>query len=178
MSMPFWNNASPRNRRLITIALVLIASVITTGLSTLSPMSQQDAETTYNELNQTVTSMKENGALLQDIFGNNLMITVMMFIPFIGPILGFYAFYNTGVVIGAAGIVHGFHPLIGFAILWLTPIAWLEFAVYSTAIAASLWLTWRLMHGGVMHEFVNASKFLSICTVILLLSAIIESALV
>ena len=178
MGMPFWNTASPRNKRLITIILVLIASVVATGLSTLTPMSQQDAETTYNQLNQTVTSMKENGALLQDIFGNNLMITVMMFIPFIGPILGFYAFYNTGVVIGAAGIVHGFHPLIGFASLWLTPIAWLEFAAYSTAIAASLWLTWRLMHGGAMHELVNTSKFLSICTLILLLGAIIEAALV
>jgi len=178
MGMPFWNTASPRNKRLITIILVLIASVVATGLSTLTPMSQQDAETTYNELNQTVASMKENGALLQDIFGNNLMITVMMFIPFIGPILGFYAFYNTGVVIGATGIVHGFHPLIGFASLWLTPIAWLEFAAYSTAIAASLWLTWRLMHGGAMHELVNTSKFLSICTLILLLGAIIEAALV
>ena len=176
--MSFWNNASPRNRRLITIALVFIASVIATGLATLTPMSQHDAETTYDELNRTVISMKENGALLQDIFGNNLMITVMMFIPFVGPILGFYAFYNTGVVIGATGIVHGFNPLIGYATLWLTPIAWLEFAAYSTAIAASLWLTWRLMHGRGFHELVNTSKSLSICTLILLLSAIIEAALV
>jgi hypothetical protein len=176
--MSFWNNASPRNRRLTTIAVVFVASVIATGLATLTPMSQHDAETTYDELNRTVISMKENGALLQDIFGNNLMITIMMFIPFIGPILGFYAFYNTGVVIGATGIVRGFNPLIGYATLWLTPIAWLEFAAYSTAIAASLWLTWRLMHGRGSHELVNTSKFLSFCTLILLLSAIIEAALV
>jgi len=178
MGLSFWNNTSPRNKRLITIAMVFVSSAIATGLATLTPMSKQDAETTYDQLNQVVTSLKENGSLLQDIFGNNLMITVIMFIPFIGPILGFYAFYNTGVVIGATGIVHGFHPLIGYAALWLTPIAWLEFAAYSTAIAASLWLTWRLMHGGGMHELVNTSKFLSVCTLILLFSAIIEAALV
>jgi uncharacterized membrane protein SpoIIM required for sporulation len=178
MDMPFWNNVPPRRRRLIVIALVFVASVVATGLSTLTPMSKQDAEATYNQLNQTVTTMKESGALLQDIFGNNLMITVMMFIPFIGPILGFYVFYNTGVVIGAESIHSAVHPLLGFGSLWLLPVAWLEFAAYSTAIAASLWLTWRLMHGGAKHELLNTSKFLSICTLILLLSAIIETALV
>ncbi len=177
MGVSYWNK-SPRKMRLISIALVFVASVTVTGLATLTPMSKQDAEITYDQLNMTVTSMKENGVLLPNIFGNNLMITVMMFIPVIGPILGFYAFYNTGVVIGATGIVYGLHPLVGYAALWLTPIAWLEFTAYSTAIAASLWLTWRLVQGRGMHELVNTSKFLSVCTLILLLAAIIEAALV
>ncbi len=178
MSMPFWNNASPRNKRLITIIVVFIASAVAMGLSTLTPMSQQDAESTFNQLNQTVTTLKDNGGILQFIFGNNLMITVMMFIPFIGPLIGFYVFYNTGAVIGAQSVHYGLHPLIGFASLWLTPIAWLEIAAYSTAMAASLWLSWRLMHNGAKHELVNTSKFLSICTLILLLGAIIETAMI
>lgn len=177
-SMPFWNSASPRNKRLITIALVFIAAAVAMGLSTLTPMSHQDAESIFNQLNQTVTTLKDNGGILQYIFGNNLMITVMMFIPFIGPLIGFYVFYNTGVVIGAQSIHYGFHPLVGFAGLWLTPVAWLEFASYSTAIAASLWLSWRLLHNGAKHELGNTSKFLSTCTLILLLGAIIETLMI
>jgi len=172
------SNKKPRNKRLMAIALVFIASAVVMGLSTLTPMNRDDAEVIFSQLNQTVTSMKESGSVVQGIFGNNLMITVMMFIPFIGPILGFYVFYNTGVVIGAAGIHHGFHPLIVFTSLWFTPIAWLEFAAYSTAIAASLWLTWRLFHGNFRHEIINTSKFLSLCTTILLIGAIIEALMI
>jgi uncharacterized membrane protein SpoIIM required for sporulation len=176
--MPFWTDASSFNKRLITIALVFIAAMIAMGLSTLTPMSSQDAENTFNELNQTVTTLKDNGLSLQYIFGNNLMITVMMFMPFIGPLIGFYVFYNTGVVIGAQSIHFHVHPLAGFAVLWLTPVAWLEFVSYSTAIAASLWLSWRLMHNGARHELGNTSKFFSVCTLILLLGAIIETLMI
>lgn len=176
----FWNNTSPRRKRLMTIAMVFIVSAIMMGISTLTPLSRQNADSIYNELNQTVSTAKDSGNLLQYIFGNNLMITIMMLIPFIGPFLGFYAFYNTGVAIEALSIAapHPIPPLVAYVSLWLTPVAWLEFAAYSTAIAASLWLTWRIMHQGAGHELVNTSKFLSVCTLILLLGAIIETAMI
>jgi len=167
-----------RNTRLIGIVLVFIASAIVTGLATLTPMSHDDANVIFDQLNQSVNSMKESGSVVQGIFGNNLLITVIMFMPIIGPILGFYIFYNTGAVIGAASIVHGFNPMAVFISLWLTPIAWLEFAAYSTAIVASLWLTWRMFHGDFRHELVNTSKFLSVCTLILLFGAIIEAMMI
>ena len=178
MAARFWNNASPRRKRLVTIVIVFIVSAIMTGISTLTPLSRQSADSIYNELNQTVSTAKDSGDLLQYIFGNNLMITIMMLIPFIGPVLGFYAFYNTGVAIGATSIVKGYPPLAVYVSLWLTPVAWLEFAAYSTTIAASLWLTWRIMHQGARHELVNTSKFLSVCTLILLFGAIIETVIV
>ncbi len=174
----FWNDASPRRKRLMTIVIVFIVSAIMMGISTLTPLSRQSADSIYNELNQTVATAKDSGNLLQYIFGNNLMITIMMLVPFIGPFLGFYAFYNTGVAIAATSIVKGYPPLAVYVSLWLTPVAWLEFAAYSTAIAASLWLTWRIMHLGARHELVNTSKFLSVCTLILLLGAIIETAMI
>jgi len=178
MSLRFWNDAPPRRKRLMIIVLIFVVSAIMVGISTLTPLSRQSADLIYNELNQTVTTAKDSGNLLQYIFGNNLMITIMMLIPFIGPFLGFYAFYNTGVAIGATSIVKGYPPLAVYVSLWLTPVAWLEFAAYSTAIAASLWLTWRIMHQGARHELVNTSKFLSVCTLILLLGAIIETAII
>lgn len=178
MAPRFWNNTSPRRKRLMTIVLVFIVSAIMMGISTLTPLSRQSADSIYNQLNQTVSTAKDSGNLLQYIFGNNLMITIMMLIPFIGPFLGFYAFYNTGVAIAATSIVRNYPPLVVYVSLWLTPVAWLEFAAYSTAIAASLWLTWRIMHQGAGHELVNTSKFLSVCTLILLLGAIIETPIV
>jgi uncharacterized membrane protein SpoIIM required for sporulation len=178
MAPRFWNNTSPRRKRLMTIVLVFIVSAIMMGISTLTPLSRQSADSIYNELNQTVSTGKDSGNLLQYIFGNNLMITIMMLIPFIGPFLGFYAFYNTGVAIAATSIVKSYPPLVAYVSLWLTPVAWLEFAAYSTAITASLWLTWRIMHQGARHELVNTSKFLSVCTLILLLGAIIETVIV
>ena len=178
MAPRFWNDTSPRRKRLMTIVLVFIVSAIMMGISTLTPLSRQSADSIYNQLNQTVSTAKDSGNLLQYIFGNNLMITIMMLIPFIGPVLGFYAFYNTGVAIAATSIVRSYPPLAVYVSLWLTPIAWLEFAAYSTAIAASFWLTWRIMHQGARHELVNTSKFLSVCTLILLLGAIIETVIV
>ena len=178
MTPRFWNDTSPRRKRFMTIVIVFIVSAIMTGISTLTPLARQSADAIYNELNQTVSTAKDSGNLLQYIFGHNLMITIMMFIPFIGPFLGFYAFYSTGVVLAATSIVGNYPPLVVYVSLWLTPVAWLEFAAYSTAIAASLWLTWRIMHQGAGHELVNTSKFLSLCTLLLLLGAIIETAMI
>jgi len=178
MAPRFWNSTSPRRKRLMTIVMVFIVSAIMMGISTLTPLSRQSADSIFKHVNETVSTAKDSGNLLQYIFGNNLMITIMMLIPFIGPFLGFYAFYNTGVAIEATSIVKSYPPLAVYVSLWLTPVAWLEFAAYSTAIAASLWLTWRIMHQGARHELVNTSKFLSVCTLILLLGAIIETIMV
>jgi hypothetical protein len=101
-----------------------------------------------------------------------------MFIPFIGPILAFYFFYNTGVVFEALGIANNINPAGLFFTTFLTPVAWLEFLAYSTAIAGSIWLSVRILQGKTRHEVVNTAKFVSICAVVLLIGAVIEAVLV
>lgn len=177
MSLEFWKKASPMRRRIITIVLIFVVIVILTDLATLTPMDEKTATETYNDANQTFNALKTNDSLLQFIFGNNLMVTMLMFVPFIGPIFGFIALYNTGVVIEAELIALHIPPTAGFFVVFLTPVGWLEFAAYSTAIAGSVWLSARISQKRAKHELANTAKFIAVCAVILLISAIIEAAM-
>lgn len=178
MSLTFWKSSSPLMKRIITIIIVFICAVVITAIGTLTPMEQQEANELSNELNQLVDTLKENGVLLQYIFGNNFMLALLMFVPIAGLIFGGYVLYNTGVVIAAIAMSKGFHPTLIFLVLFITPIAWLEFIAYSIAMSESVWLTRRLLQRRGKHELINAAKFISICTVILLISAIVETVMI
>lgn len=167
-------------KRIVTIIILFIAAVIASVLGTLTQLTAQDAQTINNDLNSTVSSLEANGALLQYIFGNNFEITLIMFIPFIGPIFGLYVLYNTGVAIVAQTMAQSFQlsPTAVFFSLFLTPVAWLEFIAYSTAMAANVWLSYRIVQGSWRHELSNTTKFIAICAILLLSGAIIETALI
>jgi Na+/melibiose symporter-like transporter len=178
MSWDFWKSASPLVRRIITIAIVFIFAVIITTVGTWAPIEEQEAKDIDNEMNQTVNSLKTNDALLQYIFGNNFMFTLIMFVPIIGVVFGGYVLYSTGAVIAAIAISNQIPPALSLIALFLTPIFWFEFAAYSTAMAESLWLTYRLWQRRGKHELVNACKFISVCAVVLLVAASIETIMI
>ncbi len=180
LSMKFWQNLSPMGKRVVAIAIVFIVAVIASVIGTLTPLTASDAQSLNDELNSTVSSLETNGALLQYIFGNNFEITLIMFIPFIGPIFGLYVLYNTGVAIVAQTIAQSFplSPTGVFFSLFLTPVAWLEFIAYSTAMAANVWLSYRIVQGRWRHELANTTKFIAICAVLLFVGAIVETALI
>lgn len=178
MSLNFWKNASTRRKRIYTIVGIFILSVIFTALGTLVPISSQDATNISNDLNSTVQSLKENGALTTYIFGNNFMICLIMFIPIAGPILGFFILFNTGTAISAIAMTEGYSPYVALIAQFATPIIWLEFAAYSTAIAGSIWLTRRILQHRGKHEFRNTCLLVTICGIILLISAYVETAFI
>ena len=178
MSLGFWNNLSPRGKRILTIALIFVAITITTGLALLTPVTHQQAVDTNNEINQTVQALQAHDSLLTGIFGNNFFLTMIMFIPFIGPVIGFIIFYNTGVVLESEAIALGYPPSMTFLTQFLLPIIWLEFIAYSTAMAASIWLSARMLQRSFKHEIINTAKFVALCAVILLVSAVIETAII
>jgi hypothetical protein len=155
-----------------------------TALATLTPMDQQTALQIDGNVSQNVEALKANDTLLQDIFGNNFFLTMLMFIPFLGPVVGGIIFYNTGVVLEGRLIAANvnqhmnFPPLLGFFSQFILPVIWLEFIAYSTAMAGSIWLSIRLVNGNFRHELNNTAKFISLCAVILLVSAIIETVLI
>jgi hypothetical protein len=178
MSLEFWKKASPMRKRIITILVIFVAIVILTAIATMTPIDETQARQTYNDLNQTVNDLKNNNALLQFIFGNNFELTLIMFVPFIGPIFGFYVLYNTGVVLEASAIAQNLPPTLSYVVLFLTPVVWLEFAAYSTAMAGSIWLSARIIQNRAKHELTNTAKFIAICAVLLLLGAIVETVLI
>jgi hypothetical protein len=178
MSLDFWKNASPLVRRIMTIIITFIFAIIITAAGTLMPIEETEAKDISNELNQTVNLLITNNLLLPYIFGNNFMLTLIMFVPVAGLIFGGYVLYSTGFVIAADAVAKGYNPILVFLFLFLTPILWLEFMAYSTAMAESLWLARRLWQRRGKHEIINACKFISVCAVILLVSAVIETIMI
>jgi uncharacterized membrane protein SpoIIM required for sporulation len=142
------------------------------------PMDAQEAEQISSDLNQTVTLFSENGALMPYIFGNNFFICLLMFVPIVGPLLGCYILFNTGAAIGAIAAVEGYPLILAFVALSWSPHAWLEFAAYSISMGESVWLFRRILQGRGKHEFKNACLFITICAVLLLVGAVVETALI
>ena len=147
-----------------------------TCVGTLTPLSKQEAE----EINQDLENLRENISV-QYIFGNNLLICLVMFIPIVGPIFGLYALYNTGVVIEAqivAASSTGLSPILVFFVLFLFPFTWLEFISYSTAFAESVWIIRRFTQRLGRREIKNAAVLIAIVTILLLIGAVIETVLI
>jgi hypothetical protein len=177
MSLSIWRNASPIHKRILSIVAIFIVAIMITVIGSLMPMDPQQAKDISNNLNQTVNTMKQDDTLLPYIFGNNFMICLLMFIPVIGPLLGFYILFNTGTVIGAISTAEGISPIIALA-LTLIPIGLIEFTAYSTAMTESIWLFRRITQKKGIHELKNTCVFISIAAVLLFLGAVIETILI
>ena len=152
-----------------------MVGLIVTGIGTITPLSTQGAD----QINQQINQVRANVSV-QYIFGNNLMICLIMFVPIIGPIFGLYALYNTGVAIEAQVIAgsSGVPAILAFAVLFIFPFTWLEFISYSTALAESVWLTRRSMQGLIRKEMKNAAVLIAIVAILLLVGAAIETWLI
>jgi len=173
LALDFWKSATTRIKKILTIAAFFLLSLIITIAGVLTPLSPSEASDIKQELEQ----MRENISV-QLIFGNNFMICLAMFIPVAGPVFGCYVLYSTGVVIAAESLSEGLPPLIVFLFLFAFPFTWLEFLAYSIAFAQSVWLTRRIIQHRGKRELVNTCILISICAVMLLIAAIIETALI
>jgi len=178
MSIKMWTNASSRRKRIYTIIAVFIVSIIITGVGALVPVDQQTANQIDNEINQTRETIGAQGNLTQYIFGNNFLICLLMFIPVIGPLLGMFILFNTGVAVSAISTAEGYPSSLVFVSLFLTPHFWLEFAAYSVAMAASTWLFWRLITRRGLREIRVTCVFIAICAVLLVAGAFVETWLI
>ena len=173
LSFKFWQTSSSKGKRIITIIILFTFSLIATIAGILTPLSNEDAQSLNQELEQVRESVT-----VQYIFFNNFLICLAMFIPFFGPILGFYAFYNTGVYVAASSITLGAHPIIGFLSLLILPVFWLEFLAYSIALAESVWLVMKAIQGKLRSELPKTGILIAMCAVILITAAIVEMILI
>jgi hypothetical protein len=173
-----WDKSSSKRKRIFSALIFLVISILITSLGMLVPLNQEEAELINNNLNQTVNSLRLEGGMVQFIFGNNFMICLFMFIPIIGPLLGFFALFNTGIAINAISIAESYPPVLVFVALFITPIAWIEYAAYSTAISESVWLFKRILEKRGRKEFRITCIFIALCAILLLLGAIVETAII
>jgi len=172
----FWKRSSSRRKRIITVAVFLLLWQVATGVGLLTHLSQQDA----NSINQEIDQERAT-ASVENIFGHNLILCLATFVPIGGPIFGFFSSYSSGVVIVAQSMspqAQGLPPWLLLLLYFLIPIYWLENISMSVGLAESVWLIRRTMQGYGKRELRNAAVLIAIVTLILLVSAIIEIALI
>ena len=171
--LSFWRSASSKRKRIYSIIFIFVIAFIVTVVGSYLPLNHQDAMTISNQLNETLNTHKSDNTLTQYIFLNNFSICLLMFVPIIGPLLGMFILFDTGVALGAISSMLGYPVGIGLISLMLTPVFWLEFAAYSTAMAESVWLFRRLTQKRWLH-LKNTAMFIGICAGLLIVGAIIE----
>src|SRR4030067_1042031 len=178
MNLGIWKNASPKRKRILSAIIMFIIVVVVTVSGSLMPVDPQQARQINDELNQTVTTAQQDGTLVQSIFSNNFLISLIMFVPVLGPVFGFYVLFSTGTAINAIAIAQGYPLFLVLFALVLTPVFWLEFAVYSTALAESIWLFRRILQGRGLRELKNLGILVAVCAGLLFLGAVIEAWLI
>lgn len=142
--LSFWTKASPKKKRLYSLIFIFILSVVVTLAGTMVPLSADDANTIYGQVNQTLAENRDLASLTGAIFVNNFMLCLIMFIPIAGAVFGFFTLFATGTAIGAISMVQGIPVLFQFLVLVITPIFWIEFIAYSIGMSESIWLFRRL----------------------------------
>ena len=170
--------ASRRSRFILFLAILFLC-ILVTSAGALSSVDNSQAQLIAKDFKEMEKMLQTAG--IQLIFGNNMMYCLAMFIPFIGPISGFYVLYSTGRVLAALGCVLGTDPLLLFLNLMIYPHAWLEYVSYSLAISEGIRLSFYILKyrfRGLKVEIANVAKYISLCAVLLLLGAFIEMMLI
>ena len=169
----------PRKNRFLSFLGILLLTIAVTFAGALSKVDGSEAQVMVEDFKEIEKMLQIAG--IQLIFGNNMMYCLAMFIPFLGPLNGFYVLYSTGRVLAALSYVLEADPTFLFLNMLIYPHAWLEYVSYSLAISESMWLSFHVLKfrlKGIRAEMMNAAKLISICAVLLLAGAFIEMALI
>ncbi|MEM2936609.1 MAG: stage II sporulation protein M [Candidatus Bathyarchaeia archaeon] len=159
----------PISKRLAVI-IVFVILIAVTFVGANSPIDPSEAGGIVEEIENMVPS-------LQLIFGNNFMHCLIMFTPVLGPVWAGYVLYSTGKVFAAFGYVSKISPNLLFGITFLFPHAWLEYLAYTLAVSQSIWLVLMAWQHQLRAELKNLYKMVTVCALLLLLAAFIETLL-
>lgn len=177
--LPFWNNASPKRKRIYSIIFMFILAVLATMLGTLVQLSPADAKAISDSVNDITPDVPT-------IFINNFFLCLLMFIPLVGSFIGLFVLFSTGVAIraildtqSASGAAVSAFPSISptIAILGLIGVGLtflLEYVSYSIGIAESVWLFRRLTQRR-WRELKNTGILIGIVAALLITGAVVET---
>jgi hypothetical protein len=142
--LSFWKNSSTKRKRLYSLIFIFVMTIVATFAGTLVPLSAEEANTIYGQVNQTLSENRDMASLTGAIFVNNFTLCLIMFIPVAGAVFGFFVLFSTGTAIGAISMIQGMPAGITLVLLMITPIFWIEFTSYSLGMTESIWLFRRL----------------------------------
>jgi hypothetical protein len=162
---------SDLRKRIFAIVVFFIFSLASVFSGTITAnVSIQEAKRLQDELDEEFQRMNDP----RFIFGNNLIHTLVMFTPLMGPVWGCFVLFNTGRIIAFFSIAEGVPAMLTFMLLLINPILWLELGVYSTAMAQSVLLLIRIIQRRGVREAIRTCIVITACVVVLLISAIAE----
>jgi len=171
--LSFWRNASAKRKRLYSIGLVFVVTILVMALGSSTTLSQAQADFISGNVNRTLNEQLANGNLIPFIFVNNFQIALLMFFPLAGAALRLLTLFNTGIVLSALAMVNSYPAYVAFLGLMATPVFWLEFAAYSIAMAESIWLFRQLLHRR-WEELKLVVMSIGICALVLAIGAVVE----
>ena len=160
--------------RLYLILIFLITSIVVCASGTFMPVDVEYANQTVQEFEKA----KEYIATVPYVFGNNFMHCLIMFVPVAGIAYGMFVLFNTGYHIAMFAILEEYPPALVFLSYFLLPFFWMEFISYAIAMSESTILTFRLLKGEFRSKLYETYKWIAICALILLASAVIEVIMV
>ncbi len=187
----FWLSASKRRKRIYSVSFMLILAVSATALGLLVPMDPATAKIITDQLNETVTQGRANGTLNQDIFFNNFLLCLAMFIPLAGAAFGLLILFNTGQAfravfeVQAAGLANpsvtptplpSISPSIAvIALIGVGAVFLLEYVSYSIGMTESIWLFRRLLQNRWRGELKYMLIFMGTVALLLIIGAVVET---
>jgi hypothetical protein len=157
--------------RLLFAVILLIAAILATALGVLS--SSADVTEAQQQREEMLADFERTNDP-RFIFGNNLFLTLLMFVPIVGPIWGFLVLFNTGSIIALISIAEGIPPILTYLLLFLMPVFWLEFAAYALAMAQSMILFLKMLQRKCKQEVSRTCVVITLCTLILFIAAVVE----
>jgi hypothetical protein len=159
-----------RTRIVITVVFFVVALIATMVGAIVLTIDMSDAQKLKGQIEEEFSLFNDP----RSIFGNNFAYTLVMFIPIVGPIWGNFVLFNTGAVVAIFGVAEGIPPILLLLFLLFTPVFWLEFGVYSVAMAQSVVLFIQMLRHRGREEAMRTCVVIAVCAVVLLLSAVIE----
>jgi hypothetical protein len=173
---------SNRQRIAIFTAILSLAIALTFIASTLPATSSYGREIS-EELNSSV-NVSDPFDTATGIAGHNLILSMLMGIPFVGVIIGLAIMGNTGYAISALtsfqapGSGIKITGPVAFSTLALLPFFWLEFISYSIMMTQSITLGYSLIRGGAREEGKRTLMTLGIVTLLLVVGGFIEALII
>lgn len=147
----------------VLLYLILIAGAFT-------PLSRSEAEERMRTLNELTSSI--NSPL--QIFANNFLVSLLMLVPFIGPPVGAFVIYNTGLFFSALSIVNDIPPIVAIVTPLITIYGALEFVAYGFFFHHGLRFSYTLLRRRFREELRPALFMIAIGAIVLLSAALLE----
>lgn len=150
----------------------LILFIVGLYLGSITPLSRSEASTIVEEARSAITPTAPGIAF------NNIRITLAFFIPVFGTALMVFASYSFGVVLSALATTQlGVNVPLIFLNLLTFPFFWLELIAYSLASTQGNMLLLGYLTKNGKKEARNLIISVGVCILLLVVSAVMEAAL-